>query len=372
MNKRQIFIILAGIGFLALCVVLSGALTKEREAKPEEFEMLTAVLQESKTPETLTRTIPITGRLIPKKSVMLYAEVGGRASFGAKEFKEGVRFNSGEVLVRINSDELESSLIAKRSNFQSLLASIIPDLKLDFEDSADRWEEYLFQITTDQKLPPLPEVNDKKLKLFLSGRKVFSDYYSVVEMETRYQKHTIRAPFKGSITNTELDEGSLVRVGQPLGTIISSGRYELEAGVSYTDISYLKVGTVFTMSDINTGKDYEAKVIRINDSVDPQTQQVKVYAAIDDPIAKSGIYLEGNIPAGEIENAISIPLEAIVEGNKLYFIKDSIAMLKEVEVAYKNGEAAFISGITNPVNVIIDKHNESLNGSKVAPINLGE
>ena len=120
MNKRQIFIILAGIGFLALCVVLSGALTKEREAKPEEFEMLTAVLQESKTPETLTRTIPITGRLIPKKSVMLYAEVGGRASFGAKEFKEGVRFNSGEVLVRINSDELESSLIAKRSNFQSL------------------------------------------------------------------------------------------------------------------------------------------------------------------------------------------------------------------------------------------------------------
>jgi RND family efflux transporter MFP subunit len=210
------------------------------------------------------------------------------------------------------------------------------------------------------------------LKLFLSGRKVFSEYYSVAEMETRLEKHTIRAPFSGSITMAQIEEGSLVRVGQPLGEIISSGRYEMEAGVSYTDVSYLSVGTEFSIQDINTGREYQAKVVRINDRVDPQTQQVKIYAAIEDESAKSGIYLEGLIPAGEIQDAIVIPLDALVGENKVYFVEDSIARLKEVSVAFKNGENAFISGIEDTVDVIVDKHNEALNGTKVAPITLGE
>jgi len=372
MNKRKIIIVLAGVGILAASILLSGMLTKEGQEKPKEFEMLTPVQLKKMTPTTIVRTIPITGRLIPKQSVLLYAEVGGRAAFGSKPFKEGVSFNKGEILLSINSDELRSSLSAKRSNFQSLLASVIPDLKLDFVDAATEWEEYLFKIDTDQKLPPLPEVENKKLKLFLSGRKVFSEYYSVIEIETRFNKHTIRAPFRGSLTNVELDESSLVRTGQPLGTIISAGQYEIEAGVSYTEVDYMKVGTSFTMEDINTGKKYQAKVVRINDSVDPQTQQVKVYAAISDPEAKSGIYLQGKIPADEVENAISIPLEALVGENKVYFIKDSIATLQEVEVAYKNGEEAIVSGMKGSMDVVIDKHNEALNGSKVAPINLAE
>lgn len=372
MKKRQIIIVISGVAIFAASFLLSGLMTKEKAEKPDEVEMLTAVRSEQMQPKKLVRTIPITGRLIPKQSVMLYAEVGGKATFGSKPFKEGVRFNQGEVLLIINSDELQSSLAARRSNFQSLLASVIPDLKLDFSEAASEWENYLFQIDTDKRLPPLPAVEDKKLKLFLSGRGIFSDYYSLLEMETRLEKHTIKSPFIGSLTQVELDESSLVRVGQPLGRIISTGQYELEAGVSYTDVKYMQVGTEFEMEDVKTGEKYEGKVVRINDSVDPETQQVKVYAAVNDPEARSGIYLKGSIPAGEVESAISIPLEALVTENKVYFIEDSIASLKEVEVFYKDGEHALIGGIEKSVNVIIDAHNESLNGSKVAPVNLTE
>jgi multidrug efflux pump subunit AcrA (membrane-fusion protein) len=370
MKKRQIIIIAAGVVILAIAILTSGMLTGEDSARPEEVELRTAVRMERKTPDTLVRTIPITGRLIPEQSVMLYAEVGGKANFGNKAFKEGITFSDGEVLLHINSDELQSTLSARRSSFQSLVASVIPDLKLDFPDAAARWEEYLFSIETDQRLKELPSVDDKKLKLFLSGREIFAQYYSVQELETRLEKHIIRAPFRGSLTSVELDESTLVRVGQPLGRFISKGRYELEAGVSYTDVAYMSVGTVFEMEDVNTGTEYQARVVRINDSVDPQTQQVKVYAAVNDPDAKSGIYLQGKIPAGEIPQAIELPLEALVGESQIYLVEDSVAKLNQVNVAYKNGEKAIISDISQPVNVIIDKHNESLNGSKVAPVDL--
>jgi len=372
MNKRQIIIILAGVGILAISIALSGMLTKERKQKPEKIALQTAVRSKRLSPQKVNREIPITGRLIPKQSVTLYAEVTGMAQFGSKAFKEGVFFKKGEVILAINSDELNSSLKARRSAFQSLLASVIPDLKLDFSDNATAWENYLYSIDIEKKLPPLPEIGDKKLKLFLSGRNIYAEFYSISELETRFDKHRIKAPFSGSLTGTELDEASLVRAGQPLGTFISAGHYELEAGVSYTDAEILQLGREFEMKDANTGNAYLAKVVRINDQVDPETQQVKIYANIDDPKARSGIYLEGMISSGEIENAIEIPISALVGENQIFTVEDSTARLKEVYVAFKNSEKAILTGIDGPLEVVIDKQNESLDGSKVAPVNTDE
>jgi multidrug efflux pump subunit AcrA (membrane-fusion protein) len=161
-------------------------------------------------------------------------------------------------------------------------------------------------------------------------------------------------------------------MGQPPGVFISAGHNEFEAGGSYTDAEILRLGRIFEMQDSNTGKQYKAKVVRINDQVDPATQQVKVYAGVDDPEARSGIYLEGRIPAGEIKNAVEIPISALVGENEIFTIVDSTAKLIEVEVAYKNSEKAIISGISESLEVVMDKHNESLDGSKVAPVNIEE
>jgi multidrug efflux pump subunit AcrA (membrane-fusion protein) len=372
MTNRQILILIAGVAILAGSIVTSRFLKKEKDADESKSESITAVKTLEVNPGLIHREVTITGRLVPEKTIMLFAEVGGKASKGSKSFKEGVRFNKGEVIIQINSEEIESSVISSRSNFQSLLASVIPDLKLDFPDIAKEWEDYLFSIEIEESLPPLPEVNDKKLKLFLSGRQIFSNYYKIKEQETRLDKYIIRAPFNGSLVSANLDESTLVRVGQPIGEFISTGSYELEAGISYLDAEFLAVGTEFEMKDVNTGNTYEAKVIRVNDRVDPSTQQVKIYASIKDPSAKSGIYLEGQIQAQNFENAVRIPVSSLVNGNNVFVVQDSIANLKQVNLEFKNNEIAILTGLDGKSKVIIGKHNESLNGLKVSEVNLAE
>jgi len=372
MNKRQILIIVLGVVILAGSIGLSRFLKKDKSQAETQKQMLTAVKTMKVKPEAIKRKITITGRLVPEKTVTLFAEVSGKASKGERPFKEGVRFNKGQIIVRINSEEIESSVIASRSNFQSSLASVIPDLKLDFPNAAQDWEDYMFNIEIEQSLPPLPEVNDKKLKLFLSGRQIFSNYYKIKEQETRLGKYIMRAPFNGSLVSANLDESTLVRVGQPLGEFISTGSYELEAGVSYMDAEFLEVGTEFEMRDVNTGNVYNAAVIRVNDQVDPSTQQVKIYASIKDPTAKSGIYLEGKIDAQKFKNAIQIPVSSLVNSNKVYTVKDSIAHLQDVTVQFKDNESAILTGLDGPTTLITGKHNESLNGLKVSEVNLPE
>lgn len=372
MKKRQIIIILVGIAILAGSFLVSGMLSKDEAEAKEEVALKTAVKAREMESGDVKRTIRITGRLVPEKQVAIFAEVGGVASFGSKPFKVGVSYRKGEEMIRINSDEIQSALIAGRSNFQSLLAGIIPDLKTDFPDDAAAWESYLFDMEIDETLPPLPEVESKKLKLFLSGRQVFSNYYNIRESETRLAKFSIRAPFTGSLVTASLDEGSLVRVGQPLGEFISAGSFEMESGISYSDVQYLSQGTEFTVRDVNSGRSFNAEVVRINDRVDPETQQVKVFSRIRDDKARSGIYLEGAIPAETFESSIEIPIDALVGTDGVFTIEDSTAVLNKVDVKYKNNEIAIVSGLPEKAKVIVDDHNESLKGSGVSAVNLNE
>lgn len=372
MNKRKILIIAIGVVVFVGSIGLSRFLKKDRNRTEKQELSTTAVKTMRVIPGDVHREINITGRLLPEKNVTLYAEVGGKAKNGDKPFKEGVQFQKGQVILRINSDEIESSVLASRSNFQSLLASVIPDLKLDFPEISQAWENYLFSIEIEQNLPPLPDVEDKKLKLFLSGRQVFSNYYQIKELETRLDKYIIRAPFTGSVVSTNLDESTLVRIGQPIGEFISTGSYELEAGISYLDAQYLDVGTSFQMHDVNTGKTFNAKVVRVNERVDPSTQQVEIFASIKNPEAKSGIYLEGKIDAQKFENAIQIPVSSLINQQNIYVIEDSIAQLRPIDLAYKNDEIAIIKGLEGQLTIITGKHNESLNGSKVSEVNLSE
>ncbi|MCA1750975.1 MAG: efflux RND transporter periplasmic adaptor subunit, partial [Flavobacteriales bacterium] len=178
MNKRKVLISLAGAAILLLSFLASGLFKKEApDRSSSKVDIATAVNAKEVTPGEVNRTVKITGRLLPENTVSLYAEVGGTAQFGNQSFKAGVRFKKGDVLLKINSDEIESGLAAARSSFQSRLAGIIPDLKLDFPDAAEDWEEYLYGMDIEKILPPLPDAGDRQVQLFLSGREIFTTYY---------------------------------------------------------------------------------------------------------------------------------------------------------------------------------------------------
>lgn len=358
---------------MALSIFLSGLLRKEpRTRNDDAVDIATAVNATYVNPGLVERSVKITGRLVPESTVSIFAEVSGLAEFGEKPFKPGVRFNKGEVLIKINADEIKSSLSAARSELQSLLAGVIPDLKIDFPDDAEIWKNYLEELDITEPLPELPEIEDRQVRLFLSGRNIFTSYYSIRESETRLAKHVIRAPFSGTVISAEIDASSLVRTGQSLGEFISTGRYELEAGVSYRDADILKKGLTFDMRDVNTGRLYTAKIARVNDAVDPLTQQVKVYATVTSDRAKSGIYLEGRTPAETFEDAVSVPVRALVADQYVYMVRDSTAVLVPIEILHKTSEIAVLAGIEAPGYLITDRHNEAFEGTKVNPTDIRE
>lgn len=367
MNQRKL--IIGGIGGLILVgsIVLSNYFAGRDNTPPEIETENSAVVKTKEVKNGAVQSkISITGRLQASDKIDLYAEVSGICSFGSQDFKTGNSFKKGQILLKIDDAEFRSNLISSKSEYISLIASVLPDVKLDFPSNFDAFENYLNSIEIYQSLPELPEINDKKLRLFLSGRGVFTSYYKIREAETRLSKYNIKAPYSGTLTESFVNNGALVRIGQQLGEFIRTGDYELEASIPAFQIKYLKEGMEVSFKEITRGGEFKSKLIRINQKVDPATQMVKVFFNLKSNDLRTGMYMEATVDINSFQDAMRLPLSSLVDGNYIYTIdKNNKAVKSKIRLLEQGTEEIIVSGLSDGQKVITDKKNSSFEGTEV-------
>ncbi len=370
MKNRKLILSIAGILMLVLAIFLASKLaSNQREAPAEERTSNKVVVHTVTVQNGQVQTyVPLTGRVVAADRVDLYAEVSGVSSYGARPFKAGNRFGKGEVLIRINSEEFSRSLASAKSQFMSLIATVLPDLKIDFDEAYPAWRDYLKNMDVHKPLAELPEVQDEQLKFFLTGRNIYSTYYNLLESETRLGKYIIRAPFDGTLTETYINQSSLVRTGQQLGEFIRQGSFELEASVTFDKLLELEIGDEVPFREVNGEKTFTGKLARMNEKVDAESQLVKVYFTLTDPNLKSGMYLEGRLPSREFENASQLPAATLVDDSFVFVINNGKAEKREVEILSRTSQHIVVGGLTDGEKIIADKKNSAFEGTEVEAI----
>jgi membrane fusion protein, multidrug efflux system len=364
MKGRQIFIV-AGVATLALAVFLSSRLGGEEIDDRPPMENRVYVEVQRVSPDTIQSFVTLTGRVIPKNRIEIFAEVGGIFSDQGTPFKEGYTYRKGEVLVHINAEEAEQRLISSKSAFMNTLAQVVPDLKIDFPEIYEPWRDYLINFNVNGPLGPLPEVQTDRQKLFLTGRNVYSQYYTLREQQTQLRNYTIRAPFDGTVTSALINDGTLVRVGQKLGEYIKTDIYELEAAISPEELQYLAKGDEVLLQVPNSSQTYKGKVSRINASIDNETQTVLVYVQVSHPELKAGMYLEGRVKAQKFDAAVRLPRDVLVNDKSIYIIQDSTAILKPARVLKFSADEVILGDLEEGTLVMESNENAAFEGTKV-------
>lgn len=364
MKRRQIYIV-AGAVILALAIFLSSRLgeDKQEEAPLRDDKVYVEVLRVN--PDTVQSYVTLTGRVIPKDRIEIFAEVGGIFIDRGTPFKVGYDYRQGEVLVHIDSEEAQQRLISSKSAFMNVLAQVVPDLKIDFPEIYEPWRNYLINFNVNSPLKPLPKANTDRQQLFLTGRNVYSQYYTLKEQETQLRNYIIRAPFNGTLTEALITEGTLVRVGQKLGEFIKTDVYELEAAVSPGELEYVSKGDQVQLQVPNSSTSYAGKVSRINASIDNETQTVLVYIQVSHPDLKAGMYLTGRVKAQQFEKAVRLPRDVLVNGKSIYVIEDSTATLKPARVLKFSSDEVILGDLPEGALMIQSSENAAFEGTKV-------
>ncbi len=370
MNTRKIIIGGIGVAVLAAGIIGFKTLSGLEQKPPANGKSNGAVVQTMSIENGKVKSEKrITGRLMAHEKVELYAEVGGKAYYGSKPFKTGMSFKKGEILLRIDDSEFESALISSKSQFLATIAQVMPDIKIDFADNFEEWQSYLSKFDIKKPIPDLPKVKESKLKLFLSGRGVYTAYYKIKESETRLAKFIIRAPFDGSLTEAFLNEGTLVRVGQQLGEFMQTGTYDLEASVNNAIAKNLNIGMELEFTESLSQETYIGKLTRINDKLDQNTQLVKIYFLLKSKGLRSGMYLNADLSLTAFENAVKIPLPSLVDDSYVFLVEKGKAVKKEIEVLERGTEFVIVRGLPNMSKIIIDHKNSAFEGSEVLEMN---
>lgn len=344
---RKIILAILGISAIVGAVLLGDYIVeKNQRPKPKFKKQIKTVFVKTVENKNIPIILSASGNLIAKNKIDIFSEVSGILKPSRKAFKAGTKYYKGETLLSLNSDEFYASLQSQKSNLYNLITSILPDIRLDYPSEFKKWEGYLQNFDINKSTPKLPAFSTDKEKYFISGRGILTAYYNVKNLEVRYSKHQIKAPFSGILTEALVSPGTLVRVGQKLGEFIDPTIYEMEVSINSEFADLLKVGNSVALSNLDKSKKYTGKVVRVNGRVDQVSQTIKAFIDVKHPDLKEGMFLEADLIAKSESNAIEISRKLLVDNKAVYIVKnDSILSLVNVNPVYFGAENMVIKGL---------------------------
>lgn len=366
-------IILSILGVLLIVGAYFGskyiADTKKKK-RPTPAKVVKTVFTDTVQNATVQIIIPANGSLVSKRRVELYAEVQGVFKSSGKLFKSGQEYRKGESLIRIDASEYYATVQSSKSNLYNSIAAIMPDLRLDYPEVFQKWQNYLSGFDLNKSTPELPKMTTEKENYFITGRGIISNYYNVKNLEQRLAKYNIRAPFNGILTQALVTEGSLIRNGQKLGEYIDPSVYEMEVALSKTYASLLNVGESVVLKNLDNTETYSGKVSRVNGSIDATTQTITAYIEVENDLLKEGMYLEANLNAKEEVNAIEVQRSLVLEGNQIFIVRDSILDVIDVKPVYFSDTKAVLKNIPNGTVIVSKPIPGAYAGMLVKPFQL--
>jgi multidrug efflux pump subunit AcrA (membrane-fusion protein) len=365
-NERRLIIVLA-IAILAGAFFV-GKYFQEASKPPRQAPPLQATPQVNVMTaqnSSVSSDLEVQGELVAFNKIDLFAEVSGTLESSGRAFKIGSYFPKDAVLIKIDKTEAELNLLAQKSSLLNAITQLMPDLKIDYTESFQQWKTYLDQFDVEKPLKVFPKPLDDQEKYFIASRNLLSQYYTIQSAEERLSKYVVQAPFSGVITQTSIQPGALVRVGQKLGELMNTSSYELEVTVPLSDLQYLSKGSKVTLNSRDISGNWTGVVKRINDQVDSGTQTVKVFIAVSGKNLREGMYMIGSVDAKPIPDAVRIPRELLINQNAVYTVHNNSLKLQTVEVVRITKEAAIIRGLEDATILLKDKLPNAFDGMRV-------
>jgi RND family efflux transporter MFP subunit len=185
---------------------------------------------------------------------------------------------------------------------------------------------------------------------------------SVDSVTAKIENARIVAPISGTITQFDAKVGQLASPSASLVSIMSSGRYEVDAGISETDIGKVSVNNVVMMTlDAFPNETFAGSVFYIAPAATNTggiiNYQIKISFTTPDPRLKSGLTANINIQTKHKDNVLILPQYAILQNDQGTFVETLLnKKIKQnpvtLGVTDQKGNVEIISGVTEGEQVL--------------------
>jgi multidrug efflux pump subunit AcrA (membrane-fusion protein) len=351
---RRIVIVVSVLFILVVAYGLMRFLIAQKEAPPvrRSIEARRYVRVEPVKYSKIASEVSEKGRLTSIAEIDIVAEASGKIEPGEVALKKGAGFSKGDVLFVVYPDEAILSLQARKSQYQNTLASIIPDLVIDFPEAEDAFTDFFNSIVVEKELPPMPEISDDKLKIFLASRNVISEYYNIQRDELQLERRTVRAPFDGTYTEVYMEQGAYTNTGGRVARAIQTNNLEMEVPMVRSDAAWIQLGDMVQVISEARSMSWEGQF------VDENTQSQSIFIRIRPKANQrllAGEYLTAVVPVRPIEAVMEIPRNSVFNTNEVFVVQNGRLAKKQIDVVKVNERTLIFKGILEGDTVVVQQ-----------------
>lgn len=211
----------------------------------------------------------------------------------------------------------QSSVATARTNLSSSLASL--NTAATAESNAESaLANASSQLTLTQAPAQQTDIDGQKAQVAVAQA-------NVAAAQAQLDKTVIRAPISGTITRNDAHLGSIASPSQPLITIISSAKLQVEAYVSQADLAHLSAGQAANVRlDAYPQDVLPAHVALIDPSATMQSgvAAYRVVLQFDnaDPRLKAGLTANVSVTSDQSAQALQVPNSTIIRKGDATFV----------------------------------------------------
>jgi len=371
------------IFILSVAVVVSYILWLLGQVQPDPVEDAPApdVIVQILTPEDIQVTINSTGTTKPLTQTVLNAEVGGEVIYRSKNFSEGSSVLAGEILAKIDDTDLQ--LQYKSALLQLANAEVQYSLQVaESEVAKEAWDKLGKGKGSDLALKK-PQLKQTEALMEVAKAQVNS-------AKKKLNKTEIVAPYAGRIQSSNIDIGTTIVPGQPLGAMYTSSEIEVTLSVKDNDLQFLSIPmdgrklnpseqAKVSIKSFYKGRNqtWEGKLERVDGVIDPITRMINLIAVFkndfietDKPSLPIGLFVEAQIDGIILKNVFRVPVNAISENNEVFIIdKNNQLQSRSILVLKKYNEFVIAKdNLKAGERLVITKLSTASNGITVNPI----
>jgi len=351
------------------------------EPDPVEEAPAPDVIVEILTPKDFQIQISSNGTTTPLTQTVLTAEVGGEVIYRSKKFSEGSSVIEGEILAKIDDTDLQ--LQYKNALLQLANAEVQHSLQLaEAEVAKEAWEKIGDGVASDLTLKK-PQLKQAEALLEVAKAQVSS-------AKNKLNKTEIVAPYAGRIQSVNIDLGTTIIPGQPVGALYTSSEIEVTLAVKDNDLQFLSIPmdgrkldpseqALVEIRSFYKGKNqtWIGRLERVDGIIDPVTRMINLIAVFkndfietDKPNLPIGLFVEALIDGISLKNTFSIPVNAISENNEVYIVNnDNELESRQLSILKKYSDFVIVKdGLKAGERIVISKLSTASNGIKVNPV----
>ena len=250
----------------------------------------------------IARWLPVSGALQPVNQATVKAKVSGDVRHIA--VREGEAVRAGQVLVRIDTADLEARLIERMGALESTKAQLALAEKTRTSNQALLKQNFISQNAYDN--------SESSLNVSLGNLK--SAEAQVQLARNALRDAVVASPLNGVVAKRHVQPGEKVAFDSPLVTVVDLTQMELQAVVPAVDVPELAIGMPVALAIDGFGeRRFSGRIERINPANEAGTRAILVYVGIPnaDLALRGGMFATGRIALAADAPAPTLPQTAI-------------------------------------------------------------